>query len=269
MPLVSRHDPGWPCWIEVVTPEPEESVRFYRELFGWDSYTLTLAGRDDVEIFTLGGIQGPEVGAVRALADPAQPVSWSCVFRSDDIEATVAAVRAAGGQVMIEPADMADLGHFAHCADTEWADFGLWKPYNLAGVGVVDEPSAPCWIELASRDIEGARRFYEKVFGWRAVDRDYYATRYTEFKVEGQSVAGMVDMDELWPPDHPPHWTPYFEVADCDAAAERATGLGAKIRVPPSDIAPGRFSIMTDPVGARLAIITPDPEVRMGFRLRP
>jgi predicted enzyme related to lactoylglutathione lyase len=269
MPLMNRHMLGWPCWIQLNSPDVAESRRFYQGLFGWDTYTLTFGGLAEVEICTLGGVQGPEVASLQSLADDTQPSSWMCCFRSDDIEASVARVKVAGGAELADPIDYGDLGRFALCADSEGADFALWKAYNLAGVGVVDEPSAPCWVELASRDVEGARRFYGEVFGWLPADRDYYGTSYTEFKVGGLSVAGMVLMDEQWPPDVAPHWIPYIEVADCDASTERAVALGATVRIGPTTIATGRFSIMTDPTGTRLAIITPDPETRAGFRMRP
>ncbi|WP_158581409.1 VOC family protein [Actinomadura spongiicola] len=276
MPQVSGHPERWPCWIELATPNLTESQQFYGRLFGWDFYVLTLTSQGELEVFTLGGIQGPEVASARALADDTQPASWTCWFRSDDLEDTIAAVLAAGGLELAEPDDVADLGRFALCADSQGADFAVWNPYHLAGAGVVDEPSAPCWIELAARDVAAARRFYHAVFGWRPVDR---GGGYTEFRVGEQPMAGLLPLGPrrrgLWPKkpaaqdqQRPaPYWMPYFEVADCDDAAARAVALGATVQVAPTDVPPGRFAILSDPRGARLGLITPnDPEVRDGFR---
>jgi predicted enzyme related to lactoylglutathione lyase len=47
----------------------------------------------------------------------------------------------------------------------------------------------------------------------------------------------------------------YFAVADTDASAEKAKGLGATVMVPPTDIPPGRFAALTDPQGAAFTII--------------
>ena len=268
MPEVTAFAPGHPSWAELASPDPEGSGRFYRALFGWYSYTLTVGDLGEYEIFTLGDVQGPEVAGMQALADDSGTASWTCYFRTDDIPATLAAVRDAGGLETMEPTDVADLGRMALCSDPDGADFALWYPYNLKGAGVVDEPSAMLWVELASRDIERARRFYGQVFGWRAVDRDYYDTVYTDWKVGDRAVAGMVSMEELWPPGHPPHWTPFFWVSDCDASTARAADLGGRVRIPPTDIKPCRFAIVTDPTGARLGLVTPTTDVQ-AERSRP
>ena len=263
MPEVTEHAPGTAAWAELTTPNVAASKDFYRRVFGWYSYTAAVSPLGDYEIFTLGGIQGPEVTGATQLADEAEPGSWTCYFRTDDIPGTLDVVQAAGGRVTVEPTDYADLGRMTLCSDSQGADFALWLPYNLKGAGVVDEPGAMCWVELACPDVQEARRFYGKVFGWTPVDRAYYSPDYTTWKIDNWSVAGMVPLKEWWPGDFPPHWIPYFWVSDCDAVTARAADLGAQIYVPPVDIGPGRFAAMSDPTGARLAVITPSPGDRL------
>ncbi len=53
-------------------------------------------------------------------------------------------------------------------------------------------------------------------------------------------MGGALQMTEEFG-DMAPHWMPYFGVADTDAAAERAAGLGATVGVPPTDSPFGRF----------------------------
>ena len=58
-------------------------------------------------------------------------------------------------------------------------------------------------------------------------------------------------------PDMPPSWGLYITVDDVDATAEKATGLGATVCVPPSDIPEvGRFCVLQDPQGAFISIIS-------------
>jgi predicted enzyme related to lactoylglutathione lyase len=253
----ARPAPGRPGWIDLASPHPETARAFYSELFGWYSYTLSVPGYGDYTVFTLGGVQGPEVAGMQPLADDTQPPSWTCYFEVADLQTAVDAVKAAGGRELTPPRDYAGIGSMALCMDPEGADFGVATPGNLIEFGVVDRPLTMCWAELASRDTGRARRFYGAVFGWEAVDREYHGSVYTNWKLDGRSVAGMVAMDHGWPPHYPAHWIPYFWVDDCDAAAARAVELGATIRVPPADVQPGRYAAMTDPTGARLAVITP------------
>ncbi|NDU76917.1 VOC family protein [Actinomadura sp. DSM 109109] len=268
MPEVTVFAPGYPSWAELASPDPDRSKRFYRGLFGWNSYTLTVGGLGDYEIFTLGGVQGPEVAGMQALADDSGTASWTCYFRSDDLPATLAAVRLAGGLVTVEPLQVADLGVLALCGDLEGADFGLWDAGRLKGAGVVDEPSAMIWVELAARDVEGACRFYGEVFGWTAVERDHDGSPYTYWKIDGRDVAGLTRIDGSWPAEEPSHWTPFFWTVDCDVFTDRAAGLGATVRTPPTDHDLGRFCVLVDPTGARLGLFTPTVDIA-AERLRP
>ncbi|MCZ6736184.1 MAG: VOC family protein, partial [Planctomycetota bacterium] len=52
-----------------------------------------------------------------------------------------------------------------------------------------------------------------------------------------------------------PHWLSYIAVEDVDSATKKAEQLGAKTDVPPTDIpGTGRFSVITDPTGALIAL---------------
>jgi predicted enzyme related to lactoylglutathione lyase len=268
MPEVTAHAPGTSSWVELATPDVAASREFYHGVFGWYSYTLTMGVLGEYEIFTLGGVQGPEVAGAIPLADDAESASWTCYFRTDDVAATLDAVRAGGGWVTVEPIDVADLGRMAQCSDPQGADFALWLPYNLQGAGVVDEPDTLCWVELASLDLPEAREFYGAVFGWTPIERSFYSPSYTEWKAGDWSTAGLVSA-KVRPTGLPSQWMPFFWVADCDAAALRAAELGARVDIPPVDVELGRFSVLTDPLGAHLAVTTPNVTDRTVARVRP
>jgi predicted enzyme related to lactoylglutathione lyase len=57
--------------------------------------------------------------------------------------------------------------------------------------------------------------------------------QYTEFNSQGQPGVGMLTMPAEMPAHIASYWMPYFRVADCDASLAKATGLGAKVVVPP------------------------------------
>ncbi|WP_157430402.1 VOC family protein [Actinomadura macra] len=276
---MTRYVAGDPCWADLATPNLGASTAFYRELFGWTSYTLTVDAFGDYEMFTLGGAQGPTVAQMQSLADDTQPPSWTCFVYSDDVEVTLQAVLDVGGSTLVEPTALANLGRMAVCADTQGADFGIWEGWDHPGADVMDEPSAMCWFELCCVDTEEAKRFYGQVFGWkgldrtydrwRAADQTYYPSVYTDWIHGNRPLAGMFFMDELWSERQPAYWIPYFWVADCDASTARAVELGAAIEIPPNDAVHGRFSIVTDPTGARLGIFTPSEAVAAEVRTRP
>ncbi len=66
---------------------------------------------------------------------------------------------------------------------------------------------------------------------------------------------GMLEIQKEWG-KVPPNWVVYFAVKDCDASAEKATSLGAKILSPPTDVPEvGKFAVIQDAQGAAFAII--------------
>ncbi|WP_433476401.1 VOC family protein [Spirillospora sp. CA-142024] len=253
----SEPDVGWPAWVELATPQPDTARNFYRELFGWNVYTLTHPSYGDYDVFTLGDLQGPSVIGLRTLTDSTQPASWTCFFFVEDLQVTVEIVKAGGGQELIPPTHYTGGSAMAMCMDAQGAEFGVGLRSEVLGPIVMNEPSAMCWVELACHDVQQARRFYGKVFAWRTEDHEYQGHPYTVFRVGDRPVGGMVGMGGRWAADHPARWIPYFWAEDCDATTAEAAELGARVRFPAEDIQVGRYSMMTDPTGAPFAVMKP------------
>lgn len=250
---------GTQSWVDLGSPDLQASKAFYCGLFGWGSYTLTVDGFGDYEIFTEpSSDQG--IAGVLALVDDTQSPAWTCIFRVDDVDACARTVEAAGGQQRVDPTPVANLARIAQFADPQGAEFGVWQPIRAGERPPIGERSAARFVELACRDGAEAGRFYREVFGWSAnAGAGRFATRWT---VGGRLVATAAAIDGTGPAGSLPQWSPYFEVADCDAAAGRAVELGARVGSAPADSDLGRFSVLTDPTGVRLAVIAaggPEP----------
>jgi len=121
----------------------------------------------------------------------------------------------------------------------------------------VNEPGAFSWCELITTHVAAATGFYSAVFGWDAETHGEPGSPggYTEFKVSGRSVAGMMAKPPNLPAEVPPFWAVYFSVADTDAAVARITELGGTLMMGPTDIEPGRFAVVADPAGAVFNVI--------------
>ncbi|MEV5829582.1 VOC family protein [Spirillospora sp. NPDC052242] len=245
----TRYEPGAPCWLDLASPDPAASRRFYGGLFGWTSYTMTIDTLDDYDMFTLGGVNGPTVAGMQRLTDPAQPPVWTCYFHVGSVEEAAGRVVAAGGRELLPPTEIANLGRVGMYCDREGWDFAVWQPHEVAGADVVGRPSAMCWTELAAYEPAPAEDFYAAVFGWDAVRRGDRTT----WRTGRGPVAGLIPMDDK----RPGGWIPFFQVADCDAAVGRGAELGARVAVPPRDTAAGRIAAVVDPNGAWVTVITP------------
>ena len=91
-----------------------------------------------------------------------------------------------------------------------------------------------------------AKAFYTEVFGWTPNDFDMGGMQYTEWRLGEKPVAGMMTMPDMVPAEVPAHWLVYFGTDDTDATVAMANKLGATTLVPPTDIPPGRFSVLMD-----------------------
>lgn len=113
-----------------------------------------------------------------------------------------------------------------------------------------------CWTELATTDDEAARKFYAELFGWTYKEGDFGGAKYTELVAGGRPAGGIHKMGPEFG-GAPSHWMAYVAVDDVDASARRVEELGGKVCVPPTDIpGVGRFSVINDPTGATLSLIT-------------
>ena len=157
--------------------------------------------------------------------------------------------------VFVEPMDVLDVGRMAVFADPTGAACAIWQPKQHKGAGLVNEPGSLAWNELNTRDTSTAAAFYTDVFGWDPATSQMGDMVYTEWKLGGKTIGGMMTMPAQVPAEVPSHWLAYFAVADCDATVSAATGLGATVMAPPIDIPAGRFSVLLDPAGAVFGVI--------------
>lgn len=257
---MTQYEPGTPSWADLGTPDLDASIAFYSALFGWQ----VEKGPEEAGGYSMAMLRGKAVAGLGPLMGEGQPPSWSTYVSVADIEATTELVRDNGGQVFMEPMKVQigddHFGSMGVFADPTGAAFSAWEPHLHIGAGLVMEPGALAWNELVTRDIDTAKKFYGAVFGWQGDTSEAGPTTYTEWKLGGRAIGGMLQMNEEWPQDIPAHWMTYFGVADADGAAAKAEELGASLRVEPTDIPNvGRFAVVVDPAGAQFSVIAMIP----------
>jgi predicted enzyme related to lactoylglutathione lyase len=115
---------------------------------------------------------------------------------------------------------------------------------------------APCWADLWTSDIDGARRFYGELFGWEAEDPNPEFGGYFQFFLNGTGVAGcMGDMGDMKASNA---WRPYISSDDIAKTLEVAGANGAQIVVPAMPVADlGIQGVLIDPGGASIGVWQP------------
>lgn len=252
MPEVTSFAPGNFSWVDLSSRDLEASKSFYSRLFGWNADTIPDPEAGGYGMFTL---KGKLVAGFGPTMGPDQPSAWSTYIATDDIEATVKAISGAGGQIVAGPMDVFDQGRLAVFVDPTGAFTSLWEARAMRGAQLVNEPGTVCWNELDTRDVETAKRFYTKVFGWGESTSEPGGSSYTEWQLDGRSIGGAMPMPAAVPAEVPSYWLTYFAVDDCDTAVAKAQELGGNVMMAPMDIDPGRFAVLADPQGAAFAVI--------------
>ncbi len=252
---MTKYEHGIPSWVDVGVPDLDQAAAFYSGLFGWECPP----GPEEAGGYRVCTLKGQPVAGLGPQQNPGPPV-WASYVNVDDTEAIVAEVTEAGGQVIVPPMDVMGLGIMAYFSDPAGAVFGVWQALTFPGAGIVNEPGAFSWTELLTNDVDGAKEFYGKVFGWGAETHGEGPGAYTEWQVSGRSIGGMMLKPPMIPAEVPPFWSVYFTVNDTDATIEQVKALGGQLMTGPMDIEPGRFAVVADPAGAAFCVITLNPE---------
>lgn len=110
----------------------------------------------------------------------------------------------------------------------------------------------PCWLDLATDDVQAARQFYTAVFGWSFPELDEDFGGYVIAQVNGQAVAGI---GPLQGDQQRPAWTLYLASDDADASEVAVSAHGGTVLLPCADVGRlGRMCIAADPSGGAFGI---------------
>lgn len=122
------HEHGTPSFIAIDVHDYHIEVAFYRQVLGWDP------AEEEVDGHHYAGYMDPDNNRpIAGIGDeveslvPGESPHWSVFWQSDDVDDSVAKVRALGGAVLTEAADHG-LGRVARVADPCGAPFWLFRP---------------------------------------------------------------------------------------------------------------------------------------------
>jgi uncharacterized protein len=244
---------GAPCWIDLYSSDTDKATEFYGKVFGW---TTESAGPEFGGYFTFQKDGKTVAGCMHNDGEQGYPDAWTIYLMTDDIERTVEAAAANGGQVHIEPMDIAQNGRMAMVGDPGQAAVGVWQPGNQSGFDVRNEIGTASWFELHTRDYDASVDFYREVFGWDAhTMSDSPEFRYTTLGEGDNALAGIMDATQFMPEGAPASWSVYFGVEDTAAALEQIAQLGGKIVRPAEDTPYGRLAQAADPTGTLFKLV--------------
>jgi hypothetical protein len=119
-----RSEVGAAAWFELHTRDYDQSVAFYRDVFGWDARAMSDA--PEFRYTTLGEGDGALAGIYDATGDipEGQPGGWTVYFEVEDVDAALERVAELGGKVERQAEDT-PYGRMAAATDPTGSRFKL------------------------------------------------------------------------------------------------------------------------------------------------
>jgi hypothetical protein len=255
----SEYGPGEFCWVDLATGDVEGALAFYGELLGVEGEP---APGDPEQTGGYGFLMkdGKMIAGYGPTQSDDQPPAWHSYIKVEDADATAEAAEEAGAQVVFGPVDLPnESGRMAVLQDPTGAFVSINQQQRHPGAQLVNEPGSWTWNNLMTRDLEGAKDFYGKVFGWEAIHNDEAPPNILMWQVDGQrwpeGLGGLMAITDDLPAEMPSHWQVYFVVENMDEAIEKATSLGATVGFGPIDVPIARLATLVDPQGAVVSIL--------------
>jgi predicted enzyme related to lactoylglutathione lyase len=121
--------------FEIHAAEPKRAIAFYAKVFGWkfepygppDFYWLITTGESKPENTGINGGLLKRMGPNPDPKDPTPVIGYACTIDVENLDATAAAIEAAGGSLALAKHAIPGLAWVAYYKDTEANIFGIYQ----------------------------------------------------------------------------------------------------------------------------------------------
>jgi predicted enzyme related to lactoylglutathione lyase len=113
------NQPGALTWADIATTDAEGTQAFYTSLLGWSFEQMS----EQPPYWVISN--GDRSNGGMTVPAPGVPPTWFPYFAVEDVDATIEAARAAGGNPFIGPVDVPNGGRFALIQDPQGAAFAV------------------------------------------------------------------------------------------------------------------------------------------------
>lgn len=242
-------------WYELMSKDPAGSLAFYPKVLGYSTIAMPMP-QGEYTMLTRNGVQFAGVYQLpQQAADMGAPSHWLGYIGTPDVDATVAEVKALGGQAYMAGEDIPGVGRIAVLADPWGATFAVFRPESGTTDNMQDA-GAVTWNELATADLQAGFDFYAKLFGWTIIDKNDMGEmgQYWIYGNGGAPLGGMFKKPDSMPVCA---WMYYQTVSDLDGVIAGAQAANATLMMGPHTVPGGdRIAHLMDPQGAHFSLHT-------------
>ncbi len=106
-------------WMQLNTADPETSINFYQEVFGWDRFD------GPVPEYKVFGKNGEMMGGVTGFPEGCDHPAWIPYITVADLDSVLEAIKAKDCQILMGPDPLPDGGRIFVFADPQGAPTGV------------------------------------------------------------------------------------------------------------------------------------------------
>lgn len=112
-------------WSELQTTDVEGAKKFYSALLGWTTEEFP----SEEMPYTVAKVAGTDIGGIMSLPPQCAGMSphWGVYITVDDVDASAKKATELGGEILVPPMDIKDVGRFAVLRDPQGAVFSIIK----------------------------------------------------------------------------------------------------------------------------------------------
>jgi predicted enzyme related to lactoylglutathione lyase len=252
-PPTDEQLPGKFIWFDLGTPAISAQKRFYGSVFGWTFESPVRT--DDAYVFIRN--RGQAIGGMFLHEPPSgeqDGAAWIALMSVTDADNAAKIVKANGGSVEVDPADVAGRGRHAVFRDPAGAVFGVLRSDSGDPYDDEVEIGGIIWVDLFARDVEKMAQFYSVLAPFEIADRDISEDLARKvLSAHGMPRAGIIPVDEE---ANRSAWVPYVRVEDVEATLEKVVaGGGFTIVAPDENLHDGNVAVFVDPNGGVTGIV--------------
>ena len=121
-------DTGRIAWVDLTVPDAVAVRDFYRRVVGWGSADVDMGGYSDFNMLPAAG-GAPVAGVCHARGvNAGLPAAWLVYVAVADLDASMAACRDLGGDVVAGASGMGSYGRYCVIRDPAGAHLALYEP---------------------------------------------------------------------------------------------------------------------------------------------
>ena len=258
---MAKNKQGDFIWYELMSATPQKARAFYKAVAGINipDKGQETNGVDYRMMSAPDGFMGGMLALTEDMTRNGARPCWLGYVGVDDVDATVAQLKKAGGAVHIPAHDMEGVGRMAMVADPQGAVFYVMRGSSdeESTVYRTMTPGHVAWNELSNKDEKAAVALYTELFGWKRGEVMPMGDMgdYQMIEQSGKAIGAILRLPCNLTHSH---WRFYIAVADIEAAAAAIPEAGGTIVQNATEVPGGVFVVVgTDAEGAVFALVGP------------